>query len=147
MSQMYRLKLSRLCEWVLCLLVSVPVSAWAGQMAARKAAFMDDWGFMLVAVAMLAGAWTARYIPTAVDSQIRSPEVAKLVIGLSFGGCSTVALGQTYPQLGAPNLVFPAYLLAAIGTPVMVYAISIASDAETYRVLCGWVKRRLGAEK
>lgn len=147
MSQMYRKKWSGFCEWVLCLLLCLPVFAWAGQVAAKKAAFMEDWGFTLVLLSMGLGAWTARFIPTAVDGQIRNVDTAKLVIGLSFGGCSTVALGQTYPQLGAPDLVFPAYLLAAIGTPVMVYAVSIASDAETYSALLGWIKRRFGIEK
>lgn len=144
MSNAYKSKWGRLLEWLVILLVMVPTSAAAGQVAARKAQFLEDWGFVLVLLAMGFGAWTAKYIPTAVDSQIRSIDSAKIVIGLSFGASSTIALAQQYPQLSELELVFPAYMLAAIGTPVMVYAISIAGDAETYATLKNWLKRRFG---
>ncbi len=147
MSATYKIKWFGFFEWVLLLLMMLPGSAWAGQIAAKKAAVLEDWGFVLVILAMGLGAFTARFIPTAVDAQIQNVDTAKLVIGLSFGGCSTIALAQNYQQLSELELVFPAYLLAAIGTPVMVYAISIASDAETYTALIGWIKRRLGIEK
>ena len=125
----------------MCLL---PLSVYAGQVSQKQAEFLADWAFVLIGVALVAGAWTARYIPTAVDSQIVGGTKAKLFIGLSSGVFSTIGLAQNYPKLTSLDLVFPSYLLAAIGTPVMVYAVSIASDKETYAGLITWFKNRLG---
>lgn len=144
MSARYRSKWLDFLTSLLLLLCLLPASVYASQMAQKQAQFLEDWSLALVAFSLCAGAWTARFIPTSVDNQIVGGTWAKLFIGLSSGTFATVGLSQQYPNLTLFDLIFPAYLLAAIGTPVMVYAISIASDAETYSAFTTWVKRRFG---
>lgn len=144
MSAPYKNKWRGLIESLVLLACLLPLSVYGGQQLAGAPAQLGEWALAIVGVALIAGAWTARYIPTAVDAQILGGASAKLFIGLSSGTFATVGLAQQYPKLTTLDLIFPAYLLAAIGTPVMVYAVSIASDSETYTSLIGWLKRRLG---
>lgn len=144
MSYMYKLKWAGFLQSLLLLVILLPFSVYGGQSVPKQTQFLTDWAFVVVGLALASGAWTARHIPTAVDSQIVGGPKAKLFIGLTSGTFSTIGLSQQYPSLDTLDLIFPSYLLAAIGTPVMVYAISIASDAETYSAIVTWLKRRFG---
>ena len=107
----------------------------------------DYHNFIFVAVCALAGGLVAALIPTAIDNQMKySPSFSKLVIGFFFGFLLCFSADRHYDNLSALDFLFPAFVAAAIGAPVMVYLINIANDPQTWFAVVNWVKRRFGID-
>lgn len=102
-------------RWLVVLVVSLPLAAQASNAALRNSDIVAANALVFVFFAIVFGAITATFIPTAVDKNMRNPTIAKLFIGASFGCFGTIALLQQMPDLMLLSAIFPAYLLAAIG--------------------------------
>lgn len=142
MPQNLKRKWRGLLSWTLILLVIVPMSVMAGQPVSSIAA-LGDFGAILLVIAIIAGAITATFIPTAVDAQLKHTIFAKIFIGMAFGAFASISVSIKY-GLADLELLLPAYFLASIGTPVMVYSIGIAADKDTYLTIYRWIKKRFG---
>lgn len=142
MPQSLKLKWRGLITWSLLLLVAVPVAVVAGQPVSTIAS-LNDFGALLLILAIVAGAVTATFVPTAVDAQLKHTIVAKVFIGMAFGSFASIFVSTKY-GLGDLELLLPAYFLAGIGTPVMVYSIGIAADKDTYMTIIRWIKAKFG---
>lgn len=142
MPQTLKRKWRGLFSWTLILLITVPMAVMAGQPVGSIAA-LSDFGALLLILAIIAGAITATFIPTAVDTQLKHTLVAKIFIGIAFGAFASISVSIKY-GLGDLELLLPAYFLASIGTPVMVYSIGIAADKDTYLTIYRWIKKRFG---
>ena len=142
MPQTLKRKWRGLFSWTLILLITLPMAVMAGQPVGSIAS-LNDFGAILLIVAIIAGATTATFIPTAVDSQLKHTITAKVFIGMTFGAFASISASIKY-GLAALELLLPAYFLASIGTPVMVYSIGIAADKDTYLTIYRWIKKRFG---
>lgn len=142
-----RTRLAHLLSYSILLMLSFMTSLKA-QVTARPGQDLDalgDWNYIFVAFAALAGGAVAAMIPTAIDSQMKfSPAKSKMFIGFFFGFFACWAADRHYSQYSALDFVFPAFICAAIGAPVMVYLINIANDPQTWGLIVEWVKARLG---
>lgn len=134
-----------LVMWLLAFFVLVPCSVLASsQMStSERVADFEYAGTVLLVTAIIAGAITAMFIPTNVDNQIKKVAFAKWFIGLTFGLFASLFVSSHY-QLDDVQMLLPAYFLASIGTPVMVYLVGIASDKDTYAIATNWLKNKFG---
>lgn len=134
-----------LVMWLLAFFVLVPSSVWASSKisTAERIAEFEYVGSILLLCAIMAGAITAMFIPTNVDSQIKKVAFAKWFIGLTFGLFASLFVSSHY-HLDDVQMLLPAYFLASIGTPVMVYVVGIASDKDTYDMAKAWIKNKFG---
>lgn len=142
MPQTLKRKWRGLFAWLLLLLVAVPVAVFASKPVSSISS-LSDFGASLLIIAIIAGAVTATFIPTAVDLQLKHTVIAKIFIGIAFGSFSSIFVSTRY-GLGDLELLLPAYFLSSIGTPVMVYSIGIAADKDTYVTIISWIKRKFG---
>ena len=142
MTPCLRRKIIGFYKWAMFFLIGLPLTVEA----ARTVDTLNEINHassILLFTAVVAGAITAVFIPTNVDDNIKHPVLAKSFIGLSFGLFASLSLSSLY-KLDDFQMVLPAYFLSSIGTPVMVYAVGIASDEESYVLLWAWVQRKLG---
>ncbi len=130
-------------SYLILLLITVPTSAWAVSRTVDKVAEIEYAGTVLLFAAIFAGAITAIFIPTKVDAQLHYIKTAKIFIGLTFGLFASLFISSRY-ALDDVQMFLPAYFLASIGTPMMVYAVGIASDKETYDTIVAWLKQKFG---
>lgn len=142
MPQTLKRKWRGLIVWSLLLLIAVPCAVFASKPVSSISS-LNDFGAILLFVAIIAGSITATFIPTAVDAQLKHTVVAKVFIGSTFGTFASIYVSSRY-GLGDLELLLPAYFLASIGTPVMVYSIGIAADKDTYVTIINWIKRKFG---
>ena len=141
MTKSLRCKYKRFIMWLVFVLSGLPVTVYAG---VRTVDIIDDIqyvGTILLALAISAGGITATFIPTTVDAQIKYPLFAKMFIGVSFGLFASIFISSRY-NLDDSQLFLPAYFLASAGTPMMVYLIGIAADAETYADIGEWIRSK-----
>lgn len=141
MTKSLRCKCKQFIMWLVFVLSGLPVTVYAG---VRTVDIIDDIqyvGTILLALAISAGGITATFIPTTVDAQIKYPLFAKMFIGVSFGLFASIFISSRY-NLDDSQLFLPAYFLASAGTPMMVYLIGIASDAETYADIGEWIRSK-----
>lgn len=131
--------------WLLAFFVLVPSSVWAAAKisTSERVAQFEYAGTILLLAAIMAGGITAMFIPTSVDVQIKRVAFAKLFIGVTFGLFASLFV-SSHHRLDDVQMLLPAYFLASIGTPVMVYVVGIASDKDTYATLVTWFKRKFG---
>ena len=127
--------------WLVFVLAGLPVTVYAGVRTVDIIANVQYAGTILLALAIGAGGITATFIPTTVDSQFKHPLFAKIFIGVSFGLFASIFISSRY-NLDDSQLFLPAYFLASAGTPMMVYLIGIASDAETYADIGEWIRNK-----
>lgn len=134
-----------LITWLLAFFVLVPSSVWAAAKisTAERVANFEYAGTILLLSAIIAGSITAMFIPTNVDGQIKKVAFAKWFIGMTFGLFASLFVSSRY-HLDDVQMLLPGYFLAAIGTPIMVYVVGIASDKDTYATLVTWFKRKFG---
>ena len=141
MTKSLRSKCKMFIMWLVFVLAGLPVTVYA---SARTVDIIDDIqyaGTILLVLAIGAGGITATFIPTTVDSQFKYPMFAKIFIGVSFGLFASIFISSRY-NLDDSQLFLPAYFLASAGTPMMVYLIGIASDAETYADIGEWIRNK-----
>lgn len=132
-----------LLEWMIKFLLIVPTTVYASRTIDELHAIHGAVQTLL-ALAIIAGAVTATFIPTAVDGSLKNHVSAKKAfIGLTFGTFATLYTEARY-GLDDMQMLLPAYLLASIGTPLMVYVVGIASDKDTYATAATWLKKRFG---
>lgn len=131
--------------WLLAFFVLVPSSVWASSKLSttERIAEFEYVGTILLLFAIMAGAITAMFIPTAVDAQVKKVAFAKWFIGLTFGLFASLFV-SSHQHLDDVQMLLPAYFLASIGTPVMVYVVGIASDKDTYALAGNWLKNKFG---
>lgn len=134
-----------LITWLLAFFVLVPSSVWAAAKisTAERVADFEYAGTILLLSAIVAGAITAIFIPTNVDGQIKKVAFAKWFIGVTFGLFASLFVSSHY-HLDDVQMLLPGYFLAAIGTPIMVYVVGIASDKDTYVIIKAWLQRKFG---
>lgn len=131
--------------WLLAFFVLVPSSVWAAAKisTSERVAQFEYAGTILLLAAIMAGGITAMFIPTNVDGQIKKVAFAKWFIGMTFGLFASLFVSSRC-HLDDVQMLLPGYFLAAIGTPIMVYVVGIASDKDTYATLVTWFKRKFG---
>lgn len=141
MTKSLRSKCKLFIMWLVFVLAGLPVTVYAGGRTVDIIANVQYAGTILLALAIGAGGITATFIPTTVDSQFKYPLFAKMFIGVSFGLFASIFISSRY-NLDDSQLFLPAYFLASAGTPMMVYLIGIASDAETYADIGEWIRNK-----
>lgn len=141
MTKSLRSKCKLFIMWLVFVLAGLPVTVYAGVRTVDIIANVQYAGTILLALAIGAGGITATFIPTTVDSQFKHPLFAKIFIGVSFGLFASIFISSRY-NLDDSQLFLPAYFLASAGTPMMVYLIGIASDAETYADIGEWIRNK-----
>ena len=141
MTKSLHCKCKQFIIWLVFVLAGLPVTVYAGVRTVDIIANVQYAGTILLALAIGAGGITATFIPTTVDSQFKHPLFAKIFIGVSFGLFASIFISSRY-NLDDSQLFLPAYFLASAGTPMMVYLIGIASDAETYADIGEWIRSK-----
>ena len=141
MTKSLHCKCKQFIIWLVFVLSGLPVTVYAGVRTVDIIADVQYAGTILLALAIGAGGITATFIPTTVDSQFKHPLFAKIFIGVSFGLFASIFISSRY-NLDDSQLFLPAYFLASAGTPMMVYLIGIASDAETYADIGEWIRNK-----
>ena len=141
MTKSLRCKCKQFIIWLVFVLSGLPVTVYAGVRTGDIIANVQYAGTILLALAIGAGGITATFIPTTVDSQFKYPLFAKVFIGVSFGLFASIFISSRC-NLDDSQLFLPAYFLASAGTPMMVYLIGIASDAETYADIGEWIRSK-----
>lgn len=136
-------KINGLLMWLIVFCTVIPSTVYAASRTVDVVTDIKYAGSLLLMFAIFGGAGTAMFIPTAVDEQLRYKVIAKIFIGLSFGTFSAL-FASSYYKLDDIQMLLPAYLLAAIGTPLMVYVVGIAADKDTYVTIMLWLKKRFG---
>lgn len=144
-------KIKHLIAYSSLLFFLMGCSVQAAQANAQSSGYsLDDRGdanYLFVALCAVAGGFVAALVPTAIDSQMRySPSLSKGIIGFFFGFLLCWTADRHYENLTALDFLFPAFVAAAIGAPVMVYLINIANDPQTWVAVINWVKRRFGID-
>lgn len=142
MTPCLRHKIVGLCKWSLVFFSGLPITVQAARTVDTLSGIHHA-GSMLLFAAIIAGAITATFIRTDVDVNIKHPTTAKIFIGLTFGLFASLFLSSRY-NLDDFQMLLPAYFLASIGTPVMVYVVGIASDKESYALILEWIRRKFG---
>lgn len=138
-------KISKFLWWALLLVISTDL-AFAKPVSnlTKDYQLLEGYGALALLIPIIFGAITATFIKTAVDTSFSNPKLSKFFISLGFGFCATIGLGQYYPNFEILDLMFPAYILATVGTPVMVYILAIVSDTATWQSVVRWLKNRFG---
>lgn len=142
MSYTLKCKVRAFVLWLAFVLCGLPVTVYAGQRTVDIISTAEYAGPVILFFSIIAGGVTATFIPTSIDPQLNHPLIAKIFIGISFGIVASIFISARL-NLDDLQLFLPAYFLASAGTPMMVYAIGIASDAETYRNAWDAIRKKI----
>ena len=133
----------RLCVLIL---ISIPVSAIAGEYLTDKVDSIINWGFWSVLIGSILGGIAATFIKTEVDSSLSHPIVAKLIIGTGLGFFSCMSYMAYYPETIAMKLALPSFVLGCLGAPIMVFLLTWISDPDTFKKASKKLNKKLGIE-
>ena len=133
----------RLC---VLFLISLPVSAIAGEYLTDKVDSIINWGFWSVLIGSILGGIAATFIKTEVDSSLSHPIVAKLIIGTGLGFFSCMSYMAYYPETIAMKLALPSFVLGCLGAPIMVLLLTWISDPDTFKKASKKLNKKLGIE-
>ena len=133
----------RLCT---LLLVTLPVSALAGDFIVSKIESIINWGFWSILIGSIFGGVAATFIKTEVDSKLSYTIIAKLIIGAGLGFLSCMSYMAYYPETIAMKLALPSFVLGCLGAPIMVFLLTWISDPDTFKRASNKLNKKLGID-
>lgn len=136
--------LLRLCA---LLLLSLPVSAIAGEYLVNKIDSVLNWGFWSILIASIAGGLVATFIKTEVDEKLTQPILAKLLSGSFLGFMACVSYSAYFPETVVLKLALPSFVLGCLGAPIVVFLLTYASDKNTYKKASKTLDKKLGLDE
>lgn len=133
----------RLC---VLLLITLPVSAIAGEYLTERVDSIINWGFWSILIGSIVGGIAATFIKTEVDDKLSCDVIAKLVIGTGLGFFSCLSYMAYYPETLALKLALPSFVLGCLGAPIIVFLLTWVSDPDTFKRASKKLNEKLGME-
>ncbi len=133
----------RLCA---LLIITLPVSALAGEYITDKVDSIINWGFWSILIGSIVGGIAATFIKTDVDDKLSYDIVAKLIIGTGLGFFSCLSYMAYYPETVALKLALPSFVLGCLGAPIIVFLLTWVSDPATFKRASKKLNEKLGME-
>lgn len=128
------------------LIVGLPISTYAGEYFMDKVDSTLNWGLWYILLGAIAGGVASTFIKTEVDNRLSHIKLAKLVIGSFLGFFACVTWVAYYPDTEIMKLALPSFVLGCLGAPIIVFALTWASDPKTFNKAGKALDKRLGFE-
>ena len=132
---------------ILCLLLGLPMSAWANSYLIDRIDSVINWGFWSILIGSILGGIASTFIKTEVDDRLTHDIIAKLLIGGSLGFFASISYIAYYPDTVVLKLALPSFVLGCLGAPIIVFLLTWASDPSTFRKVSKKLDNQLGLEK
>ena len=117
----------------LSLLVLLPISVMASAGIAERMDQMLEWGYWYLFMGALGGGISSTFIKTEVDHRLSFMPVAKCFIGTVLGLLSCMSWLAHFTETAIMKLALPSFVLGCLGAPLVVFALTWASDPDTYK--------------
>ena len=117
----------------LALLVLLPISVMASAGIADRMDQMLEWSYWYLFIGALCGGISSTFIKTEVDHRLSFMLVAKAFIGTVLGLLSCIPWLAHFPETAIMKLALPSFVLGCLGAPLVVFALTWASDPDTFR--------------
>lgn len=134
-------------RWLMILLGIVPSLVWAGQIVDNKFGqdelISDRFVILMISIFSLAGSIGSTFIKTDADEFLSNPKLSKIFIGFFLG--LAVGLGiYKYYGLSIYLLLAPVFIIASLGSAILVFYMRYLSDPNTKSKLIQKVEQKLG---